>query len=240
MIDGSHSFAVKATDAVGNIDQSPAQHAWNIDTMPPETAITDQPADPSSTGGARFSFSSSKPGSSFECQLDNGQSTACTSPFFYNDLRTGTHTFTVKAMDAVGNMDPSPESVTWVAVLPPKNTTPASFVNKGGAYYVHNNVVKLSIAASESDGQGVRAYYVSEDPTPPTPLDSGWVNFPQKKEYRQNVEYTLSEGNGKKTMYVWFKDANGNISEAKSDTIYYFNAERLITVFLILQLLAIL
>ncbi|HEY6012265.1 MAG TPA: hypothetical protein VIX18_12445, partial [Nitrospirota bacterium] len=240
LVQGSHSFAVRATDVVGNVDQSPAQYAWDIDTTPPETAIIDQPSDPSSTGAARFSFQSTKPRSSFECQLDNGQSSACTSPFSYSDLRSGTHTFTVRAMDAVGNIDPTPESFTWVAVLPPKNMTPSGFINKGGAYYVHNNVVKLTLAARESDGQGVRAYYASEDPTPPTSQDSGWVTFTQKKEFRQNVDFTLSEGNGKKTLYVWFKDANGNISEAKSDTIYYFNAERLITVFLILQLIAIL
>jgi hypothetical protein len=240
LVDGAHSFAVKATDAVGNIDSSPAQYAWDIDTTPPETAIIGQPSDPSSTAGARFSFHSSKSGSSFECQLDNGQYSACASPFSYNELRSGSHTFTVRAMDAVGNIDPTPESFTWVAILPPKNTTPSGFINKGGAYYVHSNVVKLTIAAMESDGQGVRAYYASEDPTPPTPLDSGWVDFRQKREFRQHVDFTLSEGNGKKTVYVWFKDSAGNMSEAKSDTIYYFNAERLISVFLILQLIAIL
>ena len=129
---------------------------------------------------------------------------------------------------------------TWVAILPPKNETPSGFINKGGAYYVHNKVVKLSLWAIESDGKGINAYYASEDPVPPSPSDSGWFNFAQKKEYRQNVEFSLSEGNGKKTVYVWFKDAAGTISDVKSDTIYSFNSDGIITVFLLLQLVVIL
>ncbi len=240
LVQGSHSFAVKATDAVGNSDPSPALYAWDIDTTPPDTTITAQPSNPSSTVSTHFSFLSSKSGSSFECQLDNGYYTACSSPASFTDLKSGSHTFTVKATDAVGNSDPTPGSFTWVAILPPKNATPSGFINKGGAYYVHSNVVKLSLWAIESDGQGITAYYASEDPAPPSPLASGWVNFAKKKEYRQNVEFPLSEGNGKKTVHVWFKDATGTISDVKSDTIYSFNSNSIIKVFLLLQLVAIL
>ncbi|MBI5206224.1 MAG: Ig-like domain-containing protein, partial [Candidatus Firestonebacteria bacterium] len=34
-----------------------------------------------------------------------------------------------------------------------------------------------------------------------------------------NVSFTLSSGSGSKTVYVWFKDAEGNVSDAASDSI---------------------
>lgn len=234
---GSHTFSVKATDAVGNADPAPASWAWEIDITPPHTAITNQPANPSSAMAAGFNFTSSKAGSVFECQLDDRAFTLCSSPFLYTNLSSGPHTFTVKATDAVGNVDPTPASYTWVAVMPPKNETPTGFINKGGAYYVHHNTVKLSLAATDADVNGViRAYYISESPVMPSASDTGWVPIPKTKEFYNDVEFTLSEGGGKKTVYVWFKDADGNISEVKSDSIYFFNANNLIAAFLILQL----
>jgi hypothetical protein len=71
----------------------------------------------------------------------------------------------------------------------------------------------------------------------PAASDPGWVTFPQNKQaYSHTVNYTLSEGTGKKTVHVWFKDADGNISAEKSDAIYFFNAENVMLIFLLLQL----
>ncbi len=36
LAEGSHTFQVKATDAAGNQDQTPAQYAWTIDLSPPQ------------------------------------------------------------------------------------------------------------------------------------------------------------------------------------------------------------
>ncbi len=44
----------------------------------------------------------------FECSIDGGPFSACTSPFTTPRLRGGTHTFQVRARDAAGNVDPTP------------------------------------------------------------------------------------------------------------------------------------
>ncbi len=234
---GPHTFLVKATDGVGNIDPTPASYTWTIDITPPDTTLTDQPANSTTSAAAEFSFTATEAGSTFQCSLDGGAYAVCTSPHSYAGITTGPHAFTVKATDAVGNTDPTPASFTWMINLPPINLTPAGFINKNGAYYTHGNVVKLSISATASSERGVKAYFVSENPVMPAASDPGWVTLPQnKKAYSHTVSYTLSEGTGKKTVHVWFKDADGNISAEKSVTIYYFNAENVMLIFLILQL----
>ena len=113
LADGAHTFAVRATDAAGNTDASPAGYAWTVDTAAPATSITSNPLDPTSDPAASFGFSSTEGGSSFECSLDGAAFAACTSPQDYTGLADGAHTFDVQATDPAGNTDASPASYAW-------------------------------------------------------------------------------------------------------------------------------
>jgi len=110
---GSHAFAVRATDASGNTDATPASYAWTIDVSAPETTITSSPADPTTETTAGFEFTSSEPGSTFECSLDGAAFAACTSPATYSGLAPGAHTFEVRATDQAGNTDATPATHGW-------------------------------------------------------------------------------------------------------------------------------
>ncbi len=125
--DGSHTFMVRAIDGVGNVDASPASHTWVVDTTGPDTLITANPTDPSNSSSASFSFTGTDTGgtgvASFECQLDGGGYTACTSPKSYTGLSDGSHTFQVRAVDNAGNTDASPASYTWVIDTAPPDTS---------------------------------------------------------------------------------------------------------------------
>ena len=109
--EGSHTFQVRATDAASNTDPTPASYTWTVDTTAPETTITANPPDPSASASASFSFSGSEAGSTFECQLDGGGFSACTSPKAYTGLSDGSHTFQVRATDAASNVDATPGDV---------------------------------------------------------------------------------------------------------------------------------
>lgn len=130
---GSHTFQVRAIDAANNVDPTPAGYSFAIvlGGAPPTAA----PAAPSgaapaaakpnttvSKQGAKtrdrtptFKFASSRPGSTFQCKLDNGPFKACRSPLTTKTLSYGRHTLRVRAISA-GTADPSPAAVKFTVV----------------------------------------------------------------------------------------------------------------------------
>jgi uncharacterized repeat protein (TIGR03803 family) len=121
--DGPHAFLVRATDFAGNTDPTPAAHSWTVDTTLPETAITMAPAALTNSTSATFAFTSTEPGSTFECSIDAGAFAACTSPNGYSGLAEGSHNFLVRAVDSLGNTDPTPASHSWTIDRTPPDTT---------------------------------------------------------------------------------------------------------------------
>ncbi|MCQ6561615.1 S-layer homology domain-containing protein [Paenibacillus mendelii] len=111
LADGSHTFMVRAVDAVGNVDPTPANYMWTVDKTAPDTTITSAPSTPL-TSSATFTFSSNESGM-FQCSLDGAAYTVCTSPLTLTGLADGSHTFMVRAVDAAGNVDPTPASNVW-------------------------------------------------------------------------------------------------------------------------------
>ena len=83
------------------------------DTTAPNTRITSGPARTTRSRSATFRFSSTEPGSRFLCQLDKSAFAPCNSPRTYRRLRPGGHKVFVGAVDAAGNVDPTPASRTW-------------------------------------------------------------------------------------------------------------------------------
>ncbi|MGH9192454.1 MAG: right-handed parallel beta-helix repeat-containing protein [Acidimicrobiales bacterium] len=120
---GGHTFEVRALDIQGNADPTPATHTWTIvepppDATPPETTIDSGPDLTTVSTDATFTFSANEEGATFECSLDGGAFEACTSPAEYSGLAVGDHTFAVQAVDAAGNVDPTPATYAWTVGLP--------------------------------------------------------------------------------------------------------------------------
>ena len=83
------------------------------DTTPPETTIDSGPSGTIKQNNATFTFSSSEANSKFECKLDGSVFSACSSPKKYTGLASGSHTFSVRATDAAGNVDATPAIRNW-------------------------------------------------------------------------------------------------------------------------------
>ena len=76
---------------------------------------------PTNLTGATFSFTSSKLPSTFECQLDGGGFSGCTSPKSYGPLLAGAHSFQARATDALGHTGPA-TTYSWTIDLTPPPT----------------------------------------------------------------------------------------------------------------------
>jgi Trypsin len=98
-----------------NVVGSPGSCAPAGDSAPPDTLITKGPKKKTKKRRARFEFTSTEPGSTFQCQVDGGRGkafTPCTSPTTVR-VKKGRHSFQVVATDASGNSDPTPASKKW-------------------------------------------------------------------------------------------------------------------------------
>ena len=74
----------------------------------PETTITSGPSGPTNKDSPSFEFIDALPTTTYECSLDSGSWSACSSPKSYPDLADGPHSFSVRSVDLEGDTDPSP------------------------------------------------------------------------------------------------------------------------------------
>lgn len=86
---------------------------------PLDTTIQAAPQASTTASQAAFGFSSTQPGSGFECSLDGSAFSPCTSPQAYLGLGVGAHQFKVRAVNSAGQVDSSPASYVWGVSAPP-------------------------------------------------------------------------------------------------------------------------
>ena len=97
-----------------------ATWAWTVDTIAPATPVlTSTPPNPSSTATSTFDWSESSPDVvAYECSQENGPFTACGPPpitFAVDTSSNGQHQFSVRAIDAAGNVSGA-ASYSWKVV----------------------------------------------------------------------------------------------------------------------------
>ena len=198
---GSHSFTVAATDAAGNTDRLPASFSWTIDLTGPDVTINSVPPNPTNQTSANFGFQSADPTATFECQLDTGGFTACTSPQFYpGPLSEGPHTFSVRARDLAGNVS-SPASFTWVVDL----TAPSTTIQTAPPAYTTSNSATFTFVGSEGGTCLCQLDWVGnfESCSPSGQTYSGLA----QGSHTFRVEETDAAGNtGSPTSYSWAVD----------------------------------
>ena len=87
----------------------PSNGCVETDTDPPEARITNGAPNKTAKHRVKFKFVSDEPSSTFECKQDEKPFKACSSPKTLKRLDEGKHRFKVRAIDAAGNVDPTPD-----------------------------------------------------------------------------------------------------------------------------------
>ena len=125
LADGDHTFEVKAKDAAGNIDPSPAKSDWTIDTIAPNAPVITSPPDGASLANGDFTLSgTAEPGSTvniFGDVISVGKTQADARGAWSKTLSSvpdGSHTYTVTAADAAGNVSATSNTLTVVVEAP--------------------------------------------------------------------------------------------------------------------------
>jgi hypothetical protein len=157
LIDGSHTFSVRAIDPGASVDPTPASYGWTIDTTAPDTTIDNKPAALTSSTTANFAFFANDGTAGFECRLDGEAYAACTTPKNYTGLAEGSHTFVVRALDPAGNTDLTPASWSWTVDTTPPDTTigsnPTSPTNNTSATFAFTATEANATFACRLDGE---------------------------------------------------------------------------------------
>ena len=152
LLDGEYLFEVRSKNQYGLASEIPGEFGWEV-AVPPETTIHHKPTNPDTATSAAFTFSSSEPtGALWECELDNQSVDCLSSPVVFAGLANGTHTFSVAAIDAMDNVDPTPATYTWVIDTLPEtslgNTPPASTPSTSASFTFSSNESNVSYECS--------------------------------------------------------------------------------------------
>lgn len=124
---GAHVITLTVTDDKDESDTDTVTVTVQ-DTTPPDTFITAAPLPRTGNATPSFSFEGTDFATvaealTFQCSLDDGAWTVCTSPTSYSGLADGSHHFAVRAIDGAGLVDPTPATHDWAQDTTPPETT---------------------------------------------------------------------------------------------------------------------
>lgn len=161
LADGAHAFDVRAVDAAGNRDASPARVSWSVipEANAPGTTIVAGPPAATTANQATFTFEGTDDRgiARFECAVDAAAFTTCENPRSVS-VGDGPHVMRVRAIDLSGNPDPSPAERSWAV----DHTPPESLII--GKPPVTSNAPAVEITFTGSDTVGPVRFQCSLGP----------------------------------------------------------------------------
>jgi len=209
---GAHSVKIYAQDKAGNKSTTQTL-SFTVNLAVPTVAISQTPAAVTNSTSASFSFSGSSSNStitSYECAIDNGAYAACTSPRSYTGLGEASHTFSVRAKDAIGQTS-SPASYSFAVDL-----TKPSMPVVASNLLDPSKMTSLNLTFNSSDSSGINKFECK--------LDAGAYAACVSPQTYNN----LSIANH--TFLVRATDKAGNVSAEGSYSITIDNAAPVVTI----------
>jgi len=207
--DGTKTVYYQIKDYAGNLSITYSDSII-LDTTPPtgSIVINGDATYTTSTSVTLTLSASDANGVSQMCFSNDGTNWTAWEPYATSKSWTltsgdGTKTVYVKFKDSAGNVSSVYSDSIILDTTPPTG----SIVINGDATYTTSTSVTLTLSAS--DANGVSQMCFSNDGT----------NWTAWEPYATSKSWTLTSGDGTKTVYVKFKDSAGNVSSVYSDSI---------------------
>ncbi len=175
------------------------------DTTAPQTTITVGPEGPTADPTPSFAFTSSEPGSTFECRVDAAPFTSCTSPYTAAALADGAHSFEVRATDAASNTDPTPAKREFSVDTAPPTSAAASPATTA------STVIAVSYSAADT-GSGLAT--VELWAKPPGAGSYARATTDSSPAATGSFAYSAAGGDGTYSFYTRATDEAGNYEAA--------------------------
>ena len=147
LADGAHSFEVKATDAGGNVDATPAKGSFTVYTAAPQTKIESGLEGPTTDTTPPVTYSADET-ASFECRVDSNAFILCQKGGKELGVQAeGEHVFEVRARNAAGAVDPTPARRAFIV-----DVSSPSAPALGGEIFVQTGPSGLDLTIVAADG----------------------------------------------------------------------------------------
>jgi hypothetical protein len=127
----------------------------------------------------------------------------------------GTYWYRVLAYNTIG--DGTPSKVVNASFPDDEAPTGTLKINNASTTTL-SRTVTLNLTAT--DNKVVVGYLASESSAPPSIDSTSWVFIDSTTSYSADVSFTLSAAYGMKFVYVWFKDAKGNLAGYQASIEY--------------------
>jgi hypothetical protein len=232
--DGMKTFYAWYKDAAGNVSNRASASILLDRTIPSNGTMTATPgnaqvmltwsgfADAGSglaTGSYKLYYSATGN------PADTGYSAACNgSPLYTGSATSFSHTgltngttyyYRVCVSDKAGNTATGATATATPAGGVDTTAPVGTVAINGGAPYSASTTVTLTLNAT--DAMAVTAYWLSLRTSTPSASAPGWTAITPTSNYSAAVPYTFAfTADGPKTVYVWYKDAAGNVSAMTS------------------------
>ncbi len=167
-----------------------------------DTAITGNPDPRTASDVAQFDYVDTVTASNthFQCQLDGGAWTTCDGgSTTYEELSNGSHTFLVRAVGVLGNVDETPAYYAWIV----DTTVPETTVLSGPQNPSQSHTGEFVFGSNVAEPS---AWWCAIDPVGDTPSEEEW--------FLCDATYTWSElAEGPHTIWVFVVNEIGVADE---------------------------
>jgi hypothetical protein len=180
VMDGSHTFQVRAIDRAGNVDASPASYTWSIDGTAPSTPAITSPSNGAFLNTTTVAISGTAEANSY-LKLYDGATLVPGTPFVdpsgnwthsITALTQGSHTITATVTDAAGNASPAATVSITIDSIPPAAPVITSPAN--------NSILRagnLTLSGTAEPGSTVKLYRSGYAPHFGSPTADGSGNW---------------------------------------------------------------